>query len=142
MQTERFPGQNKPLMVGLCLTGHETVVVVGLLLREYGPGNMGNGFLVGGALGLAAAGIGVWRAMRRPQSVTTFERAFAQTGDERDNAVFTRALAVMGPFSVLLTCAAVVAIGLGAPVEVALAVLLFTELLTGAVAFQVINRRS
>lgn len=32
MQTERFPGQNKPLMVGLFLTGLATVVVVGLLL--------------------------------------------------------------------------------------------------------------
>lgn len=141
MQTEQLFAKHKPLIVGVWLVLLAAVVLVGLLLRQYGPGNMGNGFLVGGFIGILLAGFAIWRVSRRPQRATTFERAFTQTGDERESAVLTRALAVMGLASFLLTCAAIVAVALGGPVEVVLGVLLGAELLTGAVAFFVINRR-
>lgn len=141
MQTEQLFAKHKPLIVGVWLVVLAAVILVGLLLREYGPGNMGNGFLVGGFIGILLAGFAIWRVSRRPQRATTFERAFTQTGDERESAVLTRALAVMGLASFLLTCAAIVAVAFGGPIEVVLGVLLIAELLTGAVAFFVINRR-
>jgi hypothetical protein len=118
------------------------VLTVGLLLREHGPGNMGNGLLLGAALGLVLAGVMGWRLVRQPQRVTTFERAWSQTGDERDDAVLTRALAVLGLASFPLTAAAAIAIAFGASVEMCLALLLFAELGVGALAFAVVARRS
>lgn len=118
------------------------VLTLGLLLREHGPGNMGNGLLLGAALGLALAAVMGWRLVRRPERVTTFERAWSQTGDERDDAVLTRALAVLGLASFPLTAAAAIAIAFGASVEMCLALLLFAEIGVGALAFAVIARRS
>jgi hypothetical protein len=118
------------------------VLTVGLLLREHGPGNMGNGLLQGAALGLVLAAVMGWRLVRRPERVTTFERAWSQTGDERDDAVLTRALAVLGLASFPLTAAAAIAIAFGASVEMCLALLLFAEVGVGAAAFVVIDRRS
>ena len=118
------------------------VLTVGLLLREHGPGNMGNGLLQGAALGLVLAAVMGWRLVRRPERVTTFERAWSQTGDERDDAVLTRALAVLGLASFPLTAAAAIAIAFGASVEMCLALLLFAEVGVGAAAFVVIARRS
>ena len=118
------------------------VLTLGLLLREHGPGNMGNGLLQGAALGLVLAAVMGWRLVRRPERVTTFERAWSQTGDERDDAVLTRALAVLGLASFPLTAAAAIAIAFGASVEMCLALLLFAEVGVGALAFFVIARRS
>jgi hypothetical protein len=118
------------------------VLTLGLLLREHGPGNMGNGLLQGAAFGLVLAAVMGWRLVRRPERVTTFERAWSQTGDERDDAVLTRALAVLGLASFPLTAAAGIAIAFGASVEMCLALLLFAEVGVGAAAFVVIDRRS
>ena len=118
------------------------VLTLGLLLREHGPGNMGNGLLQGAAFGLVLAAVMGWRLVRRPERVTTFERAWSQTGDERDDAVLTRALAVLGLASFPLTAAAAIAIAFGASVEMCLALLLFAEVGVGAAAFVVIDRRS
>ncbi|MBJ7453561.1 MAG: hypothetical protein JHC71_15985 [Blastococcus sp.] len=118
------------------------VLTLGLLLREHGPGNMGNGLLLGAALGLVLAAVMGWRLVRRPERVSTFERAWSQTGDERDDAVLTRALAVLGLTSFPLTAAAAIAIAFGASVEMCLALLLFAEIGVGALAFAVIARRS
>ena len=118
------------------------VLTVGLLLREHGPGNMGNGLLQGAAFGLVLAGVMGWRLVRRPERVTTFERAWSQTGDERDDAVLTRALAVLGLASFPLTAVAAISIAFGASVEMCLALLLFAEVGVGALAFAVIDRRS
>jgi drug/metabolite transporter (DMT)-like permease len=117
------------------------VLTLGLLLREHGPGNMGNGLLLGAAFGLALAAVMGWRLVRRPERVTTFEGAWSQTGDERDDAVLTRALAVLGLASFPLTAAAAIAIAFGASVEMYLALLL-AEIGVGALAFAVIARRS
>ena len=118
------------------------VLTLGLLLREHGPGNMGNGLLQGAALGLVLAAVMGWRLVRRPERVTTFERAWSQTGDERDDAVLTRALAVLGLAAFPLTAAAAIAIAFGASVEMCLALLLFAEVGVGALAFAVVARRS
>jgi drug/metabolite transporter (DMT)-like permease len=142
MSTDQYTGKQKALALGLTLTIVAVVIGTGLLLREYGPGNMGTGFLVGAALALAAGAVTAWRVTRRPGRATTFERAWTQTGDERDDAVLTRALAVLGLLSVPLTGAATIAIGLGAAVEIVLTLLLAAEILVGAVAFAVVNRRN
>ena len=61
--------------------------------------------------------------------------------DERDDAVLTRALAVLGLLSLPLTGAAGVALGLGADVAMIIFLLMAAELLTGVIAFAVIARR-
>lgn len=142
MWTDTYTPKQKAVTTGLVLAGLTVLIVTGLLLQEYGPGNMGSGFLAGGAVGIVAALVGLWRITRRPDSATTFERAWTQTGDEREDAVLTRSLAVLGLLSFPLTAAAAIAIGLGAAVEMILALLLLAEILVGAVAFAVINRRS
>lgn len=142
MWTDTYTSKQKALTLGLVLAGLTGLIVTGLLLQEYGPGNMGSGLLAGGAVGLVAALVGLWRITRRPDSVTTFERAWTQTGDERDDSVLTRSLAILGLLSFPLTAAAAIAIGLGAAVEMTLALLLLAEILVGAVSFALINRLS
>lgn len=95
MSRETSPGR-KVLGLGGFMALLAVVVTTGLLLRERGPGNMGDGLLTGAAVGLLAAAVGLWRVARRPERATTFERAWTQTGDERDDAVLTRSLAVLG----------------------------------------------
>jgi hypothetical protein len=118
------------------------IVAVGLLLREHAPGNMGVGFLQGAAVGLLAFLLMLWRLSKRPDRATTFERAWSQTGDERDDAVLTRALAVLGLAAFPLTSVAAVAVALGAEPSMVFALLLFAEIVVGGVAFVVINRRN
>lgn len=114
----------------------------GLLLREYAPGNVGNGFLQGAAVGLLAAGVMFWRVWRAPEKATTFERAFTQSGDERDDALLTRALAVMGLGAFTLTGIAAIVIILGAHTAMVLFFLLVAQLLVGVIAYAVFSRRS
>lgn len=117
------------------------IVVVGMVLREHGPGNMGTGFLQGALVGVVAFAVMAVRAARRPERATTFERAWTQQGDERDDAVLTRALAVVGISAFPATAFAGVAMALGAPVEVVVTLLLGTEIAVFAVAFAVVSRR-
>ncbi len=142
MSTEQLTARQKGLAIVAVLGLLALVVVVGLLLQQHGPGNMGTGFLQGAAVGLVAAAVMIWRVSRRPGNATTFERAWTQSGDERDDAVLTQALAVLGLLAVPLTGAAAIAIGLGAAVEMILALLLFAEFLVGGIAFAVVARRS
>ncbi|QFG67478.1 hypothetical protein [Ornithinimicrobium pratense] len=118
------------------------VVGVGLLLREHGPGNMGTGFLQGAAVGLVAFAVVLWRVSRAPDKASSFERAFTSSGDERDDDLLTRALAVLGLAAFPLTGAAAVAIGLGAEVAMVMFFLLIAQLAVGVVAYVVIARRS
>ena len=142
MSTDLRPGQRKALALGAGLLALVLVVATGLLLREHGPGNMGDGFLSGAAVALLGGAVMWWRVSRRRGSATTFERAWTQTGDERDDAVLTSALAVLGLLALPLTGAATIAIGLGAQVEMVLALLLVAQFLVGAVSFGVVARRS
>ena len=128
------------LAVTLAVLG--VLVPTGLLLQRYGPGDMGVGLLQGGAVGLVVAGVLWWRASRRPRSTTTLERAWTQTGDERDDTVLTRALAVVGMLAFPLTGVTAIAIGFGADVFMMLTLLLLAEVAVGAVAFAVTDRRS
>lgn len=141
MSTDRYTGTRKALVSAMLPTALVAVIATGLLLREHAPGNMGIGFLQGAAIGLLAVGVGAWRLRRTPERATTFERAWSQTGDERDDAVLTRSLAVLGLLSFPLIGAAVIAIGLGGAAEMVLTLLLLAELAVGAVAFAVNNRR-
>jgi hypothetical protein len=59
-----------------------------------------------------------------------------------DDAVLTRALAVLGLLTLPLTGVAGIAIGLGAAVEMVIALLLFTGVAVGAAAFGLINRQT
>jgi hypothetical protein len=142
MSTETPTVLRKTIATGLAVTLLVLVVAVGLLLREHAPGNMGTGFLGGAAVGAVVAGVGLWRMTRRPDRVSTFERAWTRTGDERDDAILTRALAVVGLASLPLVGTAAIAVGLGALPEMVLTLLLVALVLVGVVAFAVINRRS
>jgi DNA-binding XRE family transcriptional regulator len=115
-------------------------IVVGLLLRAHAPGGMGNGFLQGAAISLVAAAVMAWRVSRRRG--TTFERAWTRTGDERDDAVLTRSLAVLGLLTLPATGIATVAIALGAGTAMVLALLLGSQVAILGVAFAAISRRS
>ncbi len=133
------PGYATAVWLGIVTVA---AVVVGLLLREHAPGNMGNGFLVGALLAVAGTGLATWRATTRPEHATTFERAFTRTGDERDDAVLTRALAVLGVAAMPLTGVAGVAVALGVDAAAVMALLFGAQLVVATVAFTVINRRS
>ncbi|QDO88555.1 hypothetical protein FNH13_09560 [Ornithinimicrobium ciconiae] len=141
MSTTELTGRQKAIALLVMMLALGAIIVVGLLLREYGPGNMGTGFLQGAAVGVIGVAIVAWRVTRSPDRATSFERAFTQQGDERDDVVLTRALAVLGLLAFPLTGAAAVAIGLGASVEMVLALLLIGQVLVGAVAYAVQSRR-
>jgi hypothetical protein len=142
MSTDRSTRTQTALGLGIALALLALLVATGLLLRKYAPGNMGTGFLVGAGGALLVAGVMAWRVSRRPAQSTTFERAWTQRGDERDDAVLTRALAVLGLLALPLTGIAGIAIALGAAVEMMVALLLVAQVAVGAVAFGVVNRRS
>ncbi|MFI6230208.1 hypothetical protein ACIBCR_23210 [Micromonospora echinospora] len=142
MSTEGRTAMRKAVVVGVFLAIVALLVAVGLLLREHAPGNMGVPFLQGAAVGLLAVLVMVWRLSKRPEQTTVLERAWSQTGDERDDAILTRALAVLGLVAFPLTGAAAIAIGLGVAAQMAIGLLLLAEILVGAIAFAVINRRS
>ncbi|MBQ1072955.1 hypothetical protein KBX06_07235 [Micromonospora sp. C31] len=142
MSIEGRSTMRRTLVAAVLLAFVALVIAVGLLLRERAPGNMGVGFLQGAAVGLLGALLMAWRLIKRPERATTFERAWSQTGDERDDNVLTRALAVLGLASFPLTAVAAIAIALGAEPPMVLALLLIAEITVGAVAFIVIDRRS
>lgn len=142
MSTDRPLGAHRVAATVIYLAAVALIVVVGLLVQEHGPGNMGRGMVQGAGVGLVGGLFVLWRVTRRPASATTFERSWTQTGDERDDAVLTRALAVLGLVTFPVTAAAAIAVALGSPVEMVLALLLMTQVAVGAVAFAVINRRS
>jgi hypothetical protein len=132
--------RQKSLAVVIGLAAMALLVAIGLLLREHAPGNMGLGFLQGAGVALLGLAVVAWRVSR--QRATTFERAWTQTGDERDDAVLTRALAVLGLLSFPLTGVAAIAVGLGAEVFMVVALLLVGQAVVLAASFWVINRQS
>ena len=142
MSTTEMTSRQKAIALLIMMVALGGLIVVGLLLREHGPGNMGTGFLQGAAVGVLGVAVVAWRVTRSPGRATSFERAFTQQGDERDDAVLTRSLAVLGLAAFPLTGAAAVAIGLGAYVPMMLTLLLLAQLLVGAIAFAVISRTS
>jgi hypothetical protein len=118
------------------------VVTLGLVLRRWGTGNMGDGVLQGGLVTLALFALAAWRTARRPDRTLTAERALTGTGDERDDAVMTRSAALVGVVAMPLTAIAAVALALGAPTDMVIALLLWTQLAIAVTSFAVISRRT
>lgn len=142
MSTTRFSPKQRFALIALLMVFIALIVGGGLALRAYAPGNMGNGFLGGAGVAVIAASIAGWRSLRHPQRATTLERGWTQTGDERDDAVLTRALAVLGLLSLPLVGIATLLIGSGVS-ELPVLVLLNGALIaTFAVAYSVVDRRS
>lgn len=118
------------------------LLVVGFVLREHAPGHLGDGFLVGAALALVGAAVAFGRVVLAPERASTFERAWTQRGDERDDAVLTRGLAVLGLCSLPLTGLAAVSVALGVAPAVAFALLMAALVGVLGVSFAVVERRS
>ena len=96
MSTNNLSAKHVAAIVTAALLAIAGIVTLGMFLREYGPGNMGNGFFAGAGIAIAALAIAWWRAVRHPGSATSLERAWTTTGDERDDAVLTRHLPSSG----------------------------------------------
>lgn len=141
MQTDKDVQRNVVALgiLGVIL-GLVTITLV--LLREHAPGNMIPGFLVGLGIGIAGALVMAWRVLRQPERATTFERAWTQTGDEREDTLLTRALAVVGLVSLPLIGIATLAIGFGAEPPMVMTLLMGVLFVTGAGSFAIINHRS
>lgn len=142
MSTSEMTGRHKAIALLAMMVALGGVIVVGLLLREHGPGNMGTGFLQGAAVGLVVFGVVLWRVSRAPEKASSFERAFTSAGDERDDMLLTRALAVLGLLAFPLTGAAAVLIGLGLDTMMILFFLLVAQVLVATISYVVISRRS
>ena len=142
MSTNNLSAKHVAAIVTAALLAIAGIVTLGMFLREYGPGNMGNGFFAGAGIAIAAFAIAWWRAVRHPGSATTLERGWTMTGDERDDAVLTRALAVVGICAVPMVAAATIILSVGGPLEPVLAITNFALIAVFAIAFAVINRRS
>ena len=138
MTTERTLSRRTAL--GTLVAMVAFVVPLALVLREYGPGNMWRGVLVGAAIALTGGAVATWRVSRAHGS--TADRAFLQVGDERDDAILTRAAAVAGVSALPLTALATVAVAVGADAVATLGVLLVIEAAVLAIAFVVVDRRS
>lgn len=126
------------VVVGVC----GALLALGLVLREHGPGDMGNGFLVGAGIALLGAAVAFARVLWRPAGTTSFERAWTQTGDERDDAVLTRSLAVLGLAALPLTGGAAIGVALGLDPAMVFALLLFAQVGLFGATFALVQRRS
>lgn len=133
--------RRRRLALGMA-AGLVAVITVGLVLRRWGPGNMGNGALTGGLVTLGLLALAAWRTSKRPERVLTAERALTGAGDERDDVVLTKSAAFLGVLALPLTAVAAVGMALGAATDMVMAVLLWTELLIACVSFAVINGRT
>lgn len=136
------PRARLALLIPLFATLLLLVVGAALALDRWGPGNMGRGFAVGGAVGGALGAFAIWRGRRRPDRATPGDRLFAQTADERDHALAGRALAVLGATALPLTAGATVAIALGVPAEATLFVALVSMVAVLVGAFAWASRRA
>lgn len=142
MPTSDTTSHRKAIVILISAAGLTILLGAGLLLREHAPGNMGNGFLAGASVASIVALVMIWRATRATSGATTFERAWTSRGDERDDAVLTRALAVLGLLALPLTGVATAAIAVGAEVPMVLFLLMVAQFMTGTIAFGVVLRRN
>jgi hypothetical protein len=103
---------------------------------------MVSGFLVGLVLGSTSPAPLPWPARApRPDQASTFERAWTQTGDERENTLLTRALAVVGLVSLPLTGAATLFIGFGAEAPMVMTLFMGALFVTGISTFAILDHR-
>ncbi|MHA7179849.1 hypothetical protein ACX80J_06980 [Arthrobacter sp. MDB2-24] len=137
-----IPARRTALALGILAVILGLVTITVVLLREHAPGNMVPGFLVGLGLGIAGALVMAWRVLRQPDQASTFERAWTQTGDEREDTLLTRALAVVGLVSLPLTGIATLAIGFGVDAPMVMTLLMGTLFVIGVSSFAMFNHRS
>lgn len=117
------------------------LVSLGVLLHQYGPGRMWLGYATGVALAGAGFVVAGWRVSRRPDRATPVERALVHAGDERDDDVLTRALAVVGLLSMPMAAIASIVIAVGAPGLATTGALVWSLLVLLVLAYVVVNRR-
>lgn len=141
MQTDT-PARRNAVALSVLAVVLVLMSVVVVLLREHAPGNMVPGFIIGLGIGIAGALVMAWRVLRRPDRASTFERAWTQTGDEREDALLTRALAVVGLLSLPLVGIGTLTIGFGAEAPMVMTLLLGALAVTGLLSFAVFNHRS
>ncbi len=141
MRRESTPVKRAAVVVGLAV-GAAVVIPLGLLVRQYGPGNMGNGILIGGALALVGFALAAWRAWSRPDRASSLDRAIVGRGDERDDAILTRALALAGVWALPLTSLATVAIAVTVRPDAVMAALVLTQAAILVVAYLIQLRRA
>lgn len=136
--TDQFP------LIAAVTIGSTVAVVVpcALLLREHGPGHMWLGFIIGGAIASVGGLIAGWRVYRRPDRATAADRALVHAGDERDDTVLTRSLAVVGLLALPLASGACIAIAVDADALAVAGALTFALLAALIVAFTVYSRRT
>lgn len=142
MSTNDLTAKQRVLIIAIAFVFIAAIVGAGLYLREHAPGNLGNGFLTGAGIAILGLALTSWRTIRRPEAASTFERAWTQSGDERDDAVLTRALAVVGLTAIPLTGVATIVLAVGGPMLPVLAILNFALIGVLIIAFALINRRS
>lgn len=113
-------------LIGL-LFGVVVLVTLYVFIRPLND-SLANGFLVGGLVAIGGMAIAFWRANK--PSATSFERGVSGNADERDKAVGQAAFAFAGKVAVLWISGGVIAIGVGAPAEIASAVMIWGQLLS------------
>lgn len=135
--------QTRSSVAGAVMGGAFGVVALvtgALLLRQYGPGNMWAGYIVGASIALLAMGIAFYRVWRNPAASTTAERALTPHADERDKAVARQAAAAVGAVSLPLTGVAAIVVAVGVDPAPVFAILLWAQLTLLVVAFVRANR--
>lgn len=115
------------------------MLVTGYLFILPRNDSLAHGFLTGGLVAISAAGIAFWRANR--PSATSFERGMSGHADERDIAVGQAAMAFGGKVSLLWISGGVIAMGVGAPVEIASTLMIWGQLLSLVGAWIFYSRR-
>lgn len=141
MSTTDRSAKRIAITVAIIFVAITLLITAGMFLQVYGPGNMGIGFLTGGGITILAVAIAAWRLQRHPDTSSTLERAWLRSGDERDDQILTRSLAVVGLSAPLLTGPSGIALALGAPVAPIVAILNFALIGIFLTAFAVHNRR-
>jgi hypothetical protein len=146
MSTPDTSRTRSTLVTSLSVLGAVVAVVsIWMLLRSSdseSAQSMAKGSLVGGAIGIAAATIAIWRARRRPDKASSSDRITSGLADERDRAVWRQATSIVGMCALPLCSVAAVAASLGAPVDAVMAILLWTQLVLLVVTVAVVERRS
>lgn len=137
MNTKTTKRQQAIILVSAFGAGVVALVILALVLYNYGPGNMWLGAIGGGTVTLLALAVATWRVLRRPDSSNLVDRTIAvgAARDERDQAILRNAFAILGYFALPLTMVAAVALAIGAPLLPTITILLFSQIATGVGGF-------
>jgi hypothetical protein len=112
------------------------------LLDRAGERDTAAGVLTGGLLVVVLILIARWRSTRDATSAATASRVAGGEPDERDTQVLQRSFAVVGAGALFASSLGVVVMFLGVDAEAVLGATPWVLIVTGVVAFVVIDRRS